>query len=403
MRYFILLSLSVFSFLFSNAQHKITGQLKDQNNNVVYGCAIKLNQENQLIKSTLSDENGNFSLDNIDSGQYTIEILSVFYENYTKEISLATDLSLGEITLTENVSQMDDIEITKRQIITPTDTGVILNVADTRLANQPSLVSVLSYAPSVSVNNGLQIFGSDNVRVVLDGKEIRVDKDKIASFLNTINPLTVQNVEIIDRVDASVSGNINGVIEITTIQKNGWNGLVKQNALYNDKLGIATNLALFYQEESFRVFGDYDMFRKKTIYKEHGTQIRENQDNYLRTGQGKMNREGDYFTFGADYFFSEDSNLSFLYLFEDDKDTNHQRNLSTQIITNTSIDSLITTQNSFDQIDKMHSFSLLFHSNLDSLGSTLNIGFDVALKMYDNPYHQKNNYQNNIFFFGRPK
>jgi len=97
-------------------------------------------------------------------------------------------------------------------------------------------------------------------------------------------------------------------------------------------MGTSTNFALFYQEDSFRGFGDYDMFRKKTIYKEHRTQIRENQDNYLQTGQGKVNIKGDYFTFGADYFFSEDSNLSFLYLFEDDKDVDHQRNLSTQII-----------------------------------------------------------------------
>jgi len=188
MRYFILFFFCVFSFLFSNAQHKITGQLKDQSNKAIYVCAIKLNKENVLVKSTQSDENGNFDLDNIESGQYTIEILSVFYENYTKNINVTTNLSLDDIILWGKISEIDKITITKKQIITPTDTGVILNVADTRLANQPSLVSVLGYAPSVSVNNGLQIFGSNNVLVVLDGKEIRVDKDKITNFFNTINP-----------------------------------------------------------------------------------------------------------------------------------------------------------------------------------------------------------------------
>jgi len=396
MKYFVFVFLC-FSF-FSIAQHKIMGNLKDQNNQPVYGCAIKLNQKNVLVKSTLSDENGKFSIENVENGQYMIEIVSVFYEIYTKEINLVDDLSLGDILLSEKVSEIDEITITKTQIIKPTDTGVILNVADTRLRNQSSLLDVLSYAPSVSMYNGLRIFGSDNVRVLLDGKEIRVNKDKITNFLNTINPLTIQNIEIIDRVDASVSGDTNGIIAITTIQKNGWNGLIKQNISYNEKLGTSTNLALFYQEDSFRIFGDYDMFRKKTSYKEYERQIRENQYSYYQTGQGTLDRKGDYVTFGADYFFSQDSNLSFLYLFEDDKDANHKRNLSTQIITNTSIDSLLTTQNRFDQIDKMHSFSLLFNSDLDSLGSTLNIGFDIALKMYDNPYHQKNSYQNNTDF-----
>jgi len=46
----------------------------------------------------------------------------------------------------------------------------------------------------------------------------------------------------------------------------------------------------------------------------------------------------------------------------------------------------------------MHSFSLLFHSDLDSLGFKFAIAFDVAQKMYDNPYYQKNDYQNSISF-----
>jgi|GEM_PF-6068576 len=77
MKYFVFIFL-VFSS-FSNAQYQISGQLKDISDKVVVGSVVKLkNHEDIIIKSTISDENGNFTFENIPKGKYNIEIISVF-------------------------------------------------------------------------------------------------------------------------------------------------------------------------------------------------------------------------------------------------------------------------------------------------------------------------------------
>lgn len=401
MKKFVFLIIVIFFPIICKAQFQVSGLLKDNDDIAVLGCAIKLKQADTVIKSTLSDENGNFIIDNVSKGQYTLEIVSVFYESYEQKIIVGNNLSLGTIILLESTNLLEEIIITgKIKPVQQTENGIVLNVANTRLSNQSDIISILNYAPNISTNNGLKIFGSDDILVLLDGKEIRVDKERITNFLGMINPKTVENIEVIDRVDSSIESTKSGIIKITTIQKNGWSGSVNQGVLYNDKWGYNTNVGLFYTQDKFRVFGDYYYSRHKTISNSHGEQIRENQNLYYNISEnGNLNRKSDYATLGADYNFNENNSLSFLYLFEDDRDDDHQRNVSSQISDfNTNLDSLIVSKTHFNQINKMHSFSLSFDKTTDTLDSNLNIALDFAKKNYQSPFYQTNIYQNSFLY-----
>lgn len=394
---YIIFFVILFSSFISKAQHQITGQLKDSNQATVINCAIKLKKQDVIVKSTFSDDNGNFSIENIQKGQYVIEIVSLFYHDYQQLVDVANDTALGVILLTEKPIELEGFVVTgKSKPVRQTETGVMLNVSETRLQNQPNLISVLNYAPNISTSNGIKIFGNDDVLVQVDGKDIQIDKSRISTFLETINPKTIESIEIIDKVDGSVQSNKGGIIKITTIQKDGWSGSISQNVSYKDKWGYSTNASLFYKKEQFRIFGDYYRSRHKTITEGHGTQIRDNQIYYQNTENGKVNRKSDYVTFGADYDFNEDSSLSFLYIFEDDRDDDHQRIASSDISGhNIASDSLITSKTHFDQINKMHSFSLSFNKVLDTLGSKFDVAVDFAKKKYINPFYQHNSFQNN--------
>lgn len=399
LKYVFLFFVLLFSFI-CKAQYHITGQLKDNNEEIVANCAIKLKKQDIIVKSTLSDDSGNFTIENIQEGQYIIEIVSIFYDDFQQSINITNDISLGIISLSEKSVELEELVITsKRKPIKQTETGVLLNVSDTRLQNQPNLISILNYAPNISTSNGVKIFGNDDILVQVDGKDIQIDKSRISTFLETINPKTIENIEIIDRVDGSVEGNKGGIIKITTIQKDGWSGNISQNVLYNDKWGYSTDASLFYKREQFRIFGNYYHSRHKTISEGHGTQIRNNELYYQNTENSKVNRKSDYITLGADYDFNENSSLSFLYLFEDDRDDDHQRTVSSKISGHDiESDSLIKSKTYFDQINKMHSFSLSFNNDLDSLGSKLNIAVDFAKKKYINPFYQYNSFQSNYDF-----
>jgi len=177
----------------------------------------------------------------------------------------------------------------RRNPITQTETGVILNVSETRLQNLPSLLSILNFAPNISTNNGLKIFGSDDILVQLDGKDIQIDKSRISTFLETINPKIIESIEVIDRVDGSLEGNKSGIIKITTIKKDGFNGNINQNASYNKEFGYSTDAGLFYKREQLRIFGNYYHSRHKTIANGYGRQTRDNNEKYYIKTQKTAN------------------------------------------------------------------------------------------------------------------
>lgn len=392
-----LILLVLFPFL-SSAQFKINGQLKSDSETVLNDVVVKLKQDNELIKSTFSDENGIFVFTEVSSGSYVVEFVSIYFESKMVEISVNADVHLGKILLFEIETELEELVInTRKNPIKRTEKGVVINVAETRLKNKPDLLSVLDYAPNISLVNGLEILGSDAILVVLDGKEIRVPKERIGSFLNTFNLKTIQNIEVIDRVDGSTDSAFSGIIKISTIQKNGWNGSIRQSVNYSDFSGANTDVSLFYTQDNFRLFGSYYFMRHKSKTSGIRKQILENENLlYDIIEDGKLKRKNDYATFGADYNFNENNSLSFFYLFENDQDVDHERTVLYDITNlNNGADSLIVSKTRFDQINKMHSFSLSFDRITDTLNSKLNTSFDLVRKNYQNPFLQNNFYQNN--------
>ncbi|MGG5507049.1 MULTISPECIES: outer membrane beta-barrel protein [unclassified Myroides] len=311
------------------------------------------------------------------------------------------DIVLFPLVLQDDPQYLEELVIkTKERPIVQTNDGVLLRVHETRLKNQPDVLSVLNYAPNVSTTDGVKILESDEILLQVDGKDLRIDKSRIATFLETLNPSMIDEIEIVDRVDGSVEGEKRGIIRITTIQNQGWTGNIRQNTSYNDKWGYSTDASLFYQHKDFRVFGNYYHARHKTraygkgILNENSTQL-----HYDNREKSKVNRKSDYVTLGADYQINKNSNLSFIYLFEDDQDDNHQRTvLSTISGPSLASDSLILSRTFFDQVNKMHSASLSFTHDLDTLDSKLTVAFDLAKKKYRNPFEQQNIYQSTTLF-----
>ena len=381
----------------SQAQYTVTGQLETATEDCVSDVVIKLFQGNQFIQQTFSDKQGIFSLQDVSQGSYTLEIISVLYEKYVQPIQVDQDIVLPTILLKEESFQLDELVIgAKQKPIVQTDEGILLQVAKTRLQNQPDVISILNFAPTISTLDGIRILGSDDIVIQVDGKEIRIEKSRISTFLETLNPQTIDEIEIVDRVDGSMEGDKRGVIKITTIKNEGWVGTIRQNGLYNEKWGYSSDASLFYQRKKIRAFGNYYHARHKTQANGKGVLNEKIKElHYTNVEKSKVNRKSDYVTLGVDYQFNQDNSLSFLYLFEDDQDDNHQRTvLSTVSSLNLLSDSLIQSQTFFDQVNKMHSYSLSFTSDLDTLGSKFTIVFDFAAKKYFNPFVQQNEYQN---------
>ncbi|MDO5607522.1 MAG: TonB-dependent receptor [Capnocytophaga sp.] len=309
-------------------QFSVNGTLVNHDNIPVANCPIKLLQADNVMKTAISADNGAFAFQEIPQGTYTIEIISVFYDTYTQQVLVNSNVSLGTISIAESVQELKEVVVSaQKNPIVPTATGTLIEVAGSRLSNRPDIFSILNYAPSISTINGLKIFGSDAILVVFDGKELNLSKDKIVSFLSSIPIKSIRNIEVVDKVGADVDASKAGVIKINTIQRAGWSGSLMQSVFHRKEFGYTSDASLFYGTEHFRVFGMLYHGRSNSFMENTANQSLKNQNLiYNSFTNASLKRKENFFDFGFDYYLSENSGISFLYILGYDADADHNRN-----------------------------------------------------------------------------
>jgi len=91
------------------SQVKVTGKLIDDKQEPVMFANVVIQSEGAFF-GTSSDEEGNFELSPV-PGNYTLKISSIGYESYTREISLNSNIFLGEIIMAESALELGEVAV----------------------------------------------------------------------------------------------------------------------------------------------------------------------------------------------------------------------------------------------------------------------------------------------------
>ena len=206
----------------------ISGKIVDTAGNGIEAASIKLSPGD---KGTSSNRNGDFTITDVDAGQYTLEISSVGYEKIKRNITVGnSDLSLGTIVLRTSVSDLDEIAVVlntgyqklERHQLTGAANTISQKDYDQRVAVAGDFLESLEGKIPGLVYNGqtgeLTIRGVstfDAVKkplIVLDGFPTEID-------LRSINPIDIVSITVLrDAAAASIYGvrASNGVIVVET-------------------------------------------------------------------------------------------------------------------------------------------------------------------------------------------
>ena len=111
-------------FLFSatifGQQSKISGTVLDQNNAPISFVTVLVNNVSEekgasgavFVKGTTTDDLGNFTLENVEHGNYTLHFSFIGFQSQTKQIHLTSPVFLGAIVLLESSEMLDQANIT---------------------------------------------------------------------------------------------------------------------------------------------------------------------------------------------------------------------------------------------------------------------------------------------------
>ncbi len=216
-----------------NAQnHKVTLQLKDATNGEAVGFAtVSLVPEKGNTKYTLSDGNGNATLEKIHNGKYTLKAEIMGYKTHQQTIEVKADVNLGVIKLEQDTQVLDAAAVTAtgNPIIIKKDT-IEYNASSFKISDDNMLVDLLKKLPGIEVSEDGTITSNGETisKITIAGKTFFLDDPQLAS--QNIPAKLVEKVKVVKKKSeqAEFTGIDDGeeetVIDLT-VQKGMMNGV----------------------------------------------------------------------------------------------------------------------------------------------------------------------------------
>lgn len=222
--------------LWTNAQLKIKGQVKNTTEVLAWANVILSNPEGKLVKGTLTKDDGTFELE-VKNGTYKIKVTYLGLAGWEKNLLLEKDTDLGTIVLHENTGTLEGIVVlAKRKPITYKADRLIFDVENSIVAGSGDGISAIAAAPGVLVqNNAISMLGKGSSRVMVDGRMVELAGDDLINFLKSISAKDIRNIEVISNPPAKYeAGGEGGLINIV-LKKGAGNSWKNSSTLSYDQ------------------------------------------------------------------------------------------------------------------------------------------------------------------------
>lgn len=317
------------SALPSLAQGKfhLTGKVLDSLNHAPLGFATVrvINAEtNALVNGAITGDDGGFNID-LQAGRYVAEIDFMGYQSFrSRAFSLSRDNAahdIGNVMLSSSSKTLDEVVIqAEKSTMELSLDKRIFNVGQDLASKGGTATDILMNIPSVSVDpeGGVRLRGSDNVRILIDGKPSGLVSFKGGSGLQQLQGSMIERVEVITNPSARYEAEgMAGIINIVLKKDNsqGFNGSFEVITGHPVNYGAAANVN--YRHRKLNFFVNYAIaYREQPnvanlyqeVYDQGSTRVTQQSSKGYVTGFNNSIRGG------IDFFFSENSVLTGSYL-----------------------------------------------------------------------------------------
>ncbi len=219
----------------------ITGKVADKQGVPIIGCNISVISQQDSLKRTIaiSDNGGTFSVGDVTSGNYKIEISSIGYRKYSKDLFLDSSIDIGLITLDEEATKLEEVVVISDMIRRFADKREY-RLSNAEKSQYSSALSALELLPKIHV--------LDQDVTSIDGKAVKILINGIPSTpidLSIISPENISKIDYYTQPPIQYSNmELGAVINVVTKEKqNGGSlGLNTQNAVTT---GFGNNVVNF--------------------------------------------------------------------------------------------------------------------------------------------------------------
>ncbi|MDR2882447.1 MAG: TonB-dependent receptor family protein [Alistipes sp.] len=371
------------------AQHTITGSVvrNADGEKIPYATVALLKADSVIVTGSVTNAEGNFTMESVQSGSYIILVTYVGYQEISRNVTIPAQYQLGEFRLNETENRITDVVVVGRRPFVEQQTDrYVVNVGNNILTAGRNAVDVLANTPGVMVSDGsISVMGKE-VEVYVDGRPSRLSGEQLIALLSSIQGDNVARVEIITNPSSRYDAvGIGGIIDIRTKKglQYGFNASLdagfRQGRRDTENAGITLN----YGRKNFNLFGNYSISRTNSwaeLNQINSTQANGvshlfDQNTVKESSAARVNQS---YRVGMDYYLNEKNILGFLYngyrAGNELSVTDGTTTLSPALegVVSSAIHSESTNDNHGDQLN------LNYQSTFDKPGQRLNIDLDYG-------------------------
>lgn len=279
---------------FSFAQNigKISGIVSDEKG-VLEFVDVNLKKSTDTTKTVgyaTTDANGNFIINNIPNGDYTIRFSLIGYKTYLQKVNITetnSALILDKITLKSDATLLNNVVVTtQKKVIQKTQEGFVFNASTNIAQVGGTATDLLKNIPTISVDaDGAITLRGKTPLILINGKNSTITNiDQIAAS-------SIESVEVVNNPSAKYDANAeSGVINIKLKKNNqsGTNGAFVLGTGFGAKGRVNSSVLLNHKAGKWNFGLGYDnRFAGRT------KKINANRTNYFIADEHQLNQTRD--------------------------------------------------------------------------------------------------------------
>ncbi len=313
-------------------QAQVSGTLVDAAGETLPMANVVAYQDGAMVDGMAADMDGSFAL-NLAPGDYQLILSFVGYQADTMKVSVPESgaLNLGRLTLQKGGEAiLEEVSVTaEARMMEFEQDKRVFNVAKDLASVGSNASEILNNLPSVAVDveGNVSLRGSNNVRILVNGKPSGLIGTDPAAALRSLQGNTIEKIEVITnpsaRYDAEGEAGIINIVLKKQDQK-GFNGSFDLSGGYPNLFGAGATMN--YRRNRLNFFTNLSFQYRRSPGGGSSNQRFDLPDtSYSFIRDRYQNRGGRDATlrFGADYDLADDQILTGSFLFRPSLDRNY--------------------------------------------------------------------------------
>ena len=271
----ILLSFVCFSIKAQTGSAEISGRIVDAESNPVMYASIALLSGDNVVTGSMSDTTGFFLIKAKISGECTVKVSSIGYDDITHSVNVNGDskIDVGTIVIKQNTIALNGAVVSAEQAAKSVSVErTRINPEQSVSASTGSVLEVIRSSSSVNVDgsDNVSIRGNSNVLILVDGVPTTL------GGLGSIPAANVQSIDIVTSPDVKYdSEGTGGIISIVSKKQvaNSFSSMAAFNYGFNGF--VNGNFAMSYNKGRWGIRANFNgKYEKDHIESELHRQIK---------------------------------------------------------------------------------------------------------------------------------